>query len=606
MDGFGQNVSLFSCSFARLRISGGQPPFYMMAVDVNGGTTTHKLEAYGDGGWAWAVDRDVGAQLLLSVVDANGASGGVSSESWTVQPGERACAASTPFIPGLNVTAKVIQQAARQCQRPPLSVPGGTAPYTFTLLERGAHALNITADFIPEFSSYAAPGSSIIVIVSDASGLRSQCSPELIMPEVPCSGDPSRQSVLKRSSPQISNFPIILGAIVGLVIFFVLASASVVAFWAVRRHRRRRACSFQFGTAGQVCSLSVAESLPTNIFNTKKVVPYPVTRAHNVVVDLAESPPHLSPLNLSEAGIDMTDSASPIDNLPTSRMSGVSFVSGSQPRPTHPYAAPSLAPASASSVVLNMSVESPPSPIVPIPARLATVRAASVGSFPKEKDVWRANQHHRIRSASSALPRTRVGGLPAAGPSGLRNAIAGGSDVAAPAERLLKPREAVRDWKRRPSIDESFRPSVFVGGIRGRHSSPRRVPVAHISTSMSPVRPLPVPPLSAPVPAVASMSFGPEQGNNARFFRETRLRHVHSAGDVHAAMRAKQREAGRQLQDVTLAPREIARHLSIAHHITEYTASAGGSGTSQPQVGTGISPPPPYSELTLARILTTP
>jgi hypothetical protein len=58
-----QSDTLIACAPVVLTVSGGEPPYYMTAVEVDGAVTVRELEAHGDSEWTWVVDHHAGTPL---------------------------------------------------------------------------------------------------------------------------------------------------------------------------------------------------------------------------------------------------------------------------------------------------------------------------------------------------------------------------------------------------------------------------------------------------------------------------------------------------------------------------------------------------------------
>jgi hypothetical protein len=99
--------ALVACDIVQVNVSGGQAPYYIAAYEFNGPTTVEPLVSDNNGHWTYQVTQNpggcalnkvnllprpkadvaasyTGSQLLLGLVDATGASGGVSSTHWSV------------------------------------------------------------------------------------------------------------------------------------------------------------------------------------------------------------------------------------------------------------------------------------------------------------------------------------------------------------------------------------------------------------------------------------------------------------------------------------------------------------------------------------------
>ncbi|KAF8586764.1 hypothetical protein K439DRAFT_917258 [Ramaria rubella] len=108
-----------------------QPPYYFFAHEAAGITTVHSLGS-DINNLTWTVDHAAGSQLVLSMADAAGNSGGVAPNLYTVtSSGSTSCHAQNPTSP-VSITTNVTK-SLQSCEILPIKVSGGTKPYTVTV-----------------------------------------------------------------------------------------------------------------------------------------------------------------------------------------------------------------------------------------------------------------------------------------------------------------------------------------------------------------------------------------------------------------------------------------------------------------------------------------
>jgi len=151
----------------------GVPPFYMTAFAI-GGTPTTTLIGTSEDTLAWTVDHPIGTQLLLTVVDANGSSGGVGPSLFTVTAGQTtqcipAASTDAPFTVTANVTDTI-----NTCQPWGLTITGGAPPYNVTFAALNSPVItNVTmgpTDDAFTFIDRADPNTQLIAAISDLNG----------------------------------------------------------------------------------------------------------------------------------------------------------------------------------------------------------------------------------------------------------------------------------------------------------------------------------------------------------------------------------------------------------------------------------------------------
>jgi len=120
------------------------------------------------------VDHDfknsTGTQLLLSVVDSTGSSGGTHSPEMVVNGPATDCLpkpTTSTFTMKTNVTKELTT-----CEPLGISISGGTAPYTVSLLAADAPSVTTATlkgdDNIYTYINRASPGGQIVAAVADS------------------------------------------------------------------------------------------------------------------------------------------------------------------------------------------------------------------------------------------------------------------------------------------------------------------------------------------------------------------------------------------------------------------------------------------------------
>ncbi|KAJ6589093.1 hypothetical protein B0H19DRAFT_1102891 [Mycena capillaripes] len=182
--GFKDNVSpsLPSCKSLGITVkpfntsvnSHGVPPFYMMAFAIDG-TPVVSLIGTDESNLAWTVNQPIGTQLLLTVADSQGSSGGVPPQLYTVVAGQTTQCVTPPDTkdPPFTVTANVTD-TLNTCEPWGIKIKGGVPPYNVTLAAVNSPVVtNVTmtgADDRFTFIDRADPNSQLIAAVSDFNG----------------------------------------------------------------------------------------------------------------------------------------------------------------------------------------------------------------------------------------------------------------------------------------------------------------------------------------------------------------------------------------------------------------------------------------------------
>ncbi|KDR84614.1 hypothetical protein GALMADRAFT_151430 [Galerina marginata CBS 339.88] len=150
------------------------PPYYMMAVPVNGTPTITSIGA-DENNLSWNVTYHVGSQLILTVLDAKGNSGGTQLETMGVIAGKStACVINRIVAPPFTVTADHVKNGLATCKRWLVTMDGGIPPYNLLISTLGADWMaNMTVKsdlnaFI--YINRAPPNKNLFAAVSDSTG----------------------------------------------------------------------------------------------------------------------------------------------------------------------------------------------------------------------------------------------------------------------------------------------------------------------------------------------------------------------------------------------------------------------------------------------------
>ncbi|KAA1470780.1 hypothetical protein DENSPDRAFT_74095 [Dentipellis sp. KUC8613] len=145
----------------------------MVAYELDGLTTVSPIDMDGDN-FSWRVNHPTGSQLVLSLVDSEGNSGGVLPSVYGVSGGgSPSCLSSVPSPSTRPVLSANVTKGLSTCQSLGLTMSGGVRPYTVSIAEVGSATSNFT--LAPEDDSFsyinhAASSTALLVSMSDAAG----------------------------------------------------------------------------------------------------------------------------------------------------------------------------------------------------------------------------------------------------------------------------------------------------------------------------------------------------------------------------------------------------------------------------------------------------
>jgi len=157
----------------------GTPPYYLMAFEPAGISTT-SFVGTSPSNLSWQVNHAAGKQLLLSMADANGGAGGMSTPLFTVAAGQdTSCLPPAPST-SLAITPNVTSNLST-CDPWGLTVTGGSAPYNVSLMSVGSTIvtnISIPRGFdVLTYINRANPNGETLAAVSDSTGLFGKTSP---------------------------------------------------------------------------------------------------------------------------------------------------------------------------------------------------------------------------------------------------------------------------------------------------------------------------------------------------------------------------------------------------------------------------------------------
>ncbi|KZS94133.1 hypothetical protein SISNIDRAFT_549343 [Sistotremastrum niveocremeum HHB9708] len=172
-------IPAFKCESLSVFVSPGdsytpQPPFYMMAYEVKGPTTSSFLGS-DPKSLSWQINHAAGAQLLLYIVDAGGVPGGVAGSVYTIQTGSTSsCHSSSSTSP---VEIRSAATTITTCNSLEFAFGGGTLPYTVTILVTNLSGPSVNLTLGPDDNEYTwidtvdpAQAGVLLATVHDANG----------------------------------------------------------------------------------------------------------------------------------------------------------------------------------------------------------------------------------------------------------------------------------------------------------------------------------------------------------------------------------------------------------------------------------------------------
>ncbi|KAF9005011.1 hypothetical protein BDQ17DRAFT_1304204 [Cyathus striatus] len=249
-----QSTSLQACASLPISIiplngSSGTPPYYMQAFAV-GGTPTSTLVSTDGKNVQWKPTHPPGTNLLLSMVDSTGGSGGVDITLYTVIAGQSTDCIVNDNTNDFTISANVTDELTT-CQPWGLRIKGGIPPYNLTLAALNSTAVtNVTLPFGDDVFTYidrAVPGGQLSASISDLTGrwakgtplVRTQGSSDVSCPGLVSSSSNSNSTSNSNPTPgpqksSSKTTAIAIGIAVPVALLLILGGA--ILWW----HRRRR------------------------------------------------------------------------------------------------------------------------------------------------------------------------------------------------------------------------------------------------------------------------------------------------------------------------------------------------------------------------------
>ncbi|KAF8990712.1 hypothetical protein BDQ17DRAFT_1371574 [Cyathus striatus] len=225
----------------------GVPPYYMHAFAIDG-TPTTTLVGTDNKTLNWTPNHPPGTQLLLTLVDSAGTSGGVSPSLYTVIAGQSTQCVTTDDTNDFTTSANNTDELTT-CQPWSLKIKGGVPPYHIILAALDSpYVTNVTIPFGEDLFVYinrADPGTQLAAGISDSTGRWAKGTPLVKTKgsaDVSCTGlnsfsaNSTALAAQQQGSNSRSNNKIAFIA----VPIVVLIIAGVVYFHWNRRRRERQ------------------------------------------------------------------------------------------------------------------------------------------------------------------------------------------------------------------------------------------------------------------------------------------------------------------------------------------------------------------------------
>lgn len=234
-----QNLKLLVSSSTNNITTLGTPPYYVIAIEANGFSTT-SLVGTDPSNLSWQVNHAAGTQLMLAMTDANGSPGGMATPLFTVTNGQgTSCLPSAPST-SLAIKPNVTMDLST-CEPWGLTVTGGIPPYNITLISVGSTIVtNVTIPRSFDVFTYinkANPNGQIMASVSDATGQFGKTTPlvnTIGSADFICAGLTSQPGQSSQINPKTSSHHTVVIAVVCVVISCLVA---VILFVAYRRRK---------------------------------------------------------------------------------------------------------------------------------------------------------------------------------------------------------------------------------------------------------------------------------------------------------------------------------------------------------------------------------
>ncbi|KAH7919675.1 hypothetical protein BV22DRAFT_1133673 [Leucogyrophana mollusca] len=247
--------NLVECDTMDLSVSASESaamgPYYILAFEA-GGVSTTSLAGVGAQSPRWQVNHPTGSQLLLSMIDSKGNSGGVLHTLFTVQRSHSnttpSCLPPPPTSRSYPKIASNTSDRLEACGSWGISVTSGVPPYSISFAALGSgDVFNYSAaprgeNSFSSINNAALRGKGqVLASVSDATGVFGWTTDLIDVDDTPCLHSMHSQAAVlsARSSSHISNrATTIIIAVCTSVGGALLLTGLVLLVLALRRRRR--------------------------------------------------------------------------------------------------------------------------------------------------------------------------------------------------------------------------------------------------------------------------------------------------------------------------------------------------------------------------------
>ncbi|KXN85164.1 hypothetical protein AN958_11586 [Leucoagaricus sp. SymC.cos] len=235
----------------------GTPPYYMLAFPEGGQPITSPI-GNDNNTLSWTPEHPIGTQLILTVMDSLGNTGGTGGAVYQVveNPDNSNCS-PPPATQGFKISSNITQDGKatlETCQPWRLNIDGGIPPYTVVLDAKNAPVItNVTippSDNALVFIDRADPGTVLFAGVVDSLGRwanGTQFVSTTGSTNITCPGaitksgtqadfnqQEARQNAARNSAKRRTS--IIVGVVVSLVLFFLIVGG--VGTWLYMRRKK--------------------------------------------------------------------------------------------------------------------------------------------------------------------------------------------------------------------------------------------------------------------------------------------------------------------------------------------------------------------------------
>ncbi|KAF5350917.1 hypothetical protein D9758_010497 [Tetrapyrgos nigripes] len=330
-------LSITLSPFNPSNVTHGIPPFYMLGHEVGG---TPRLTHIGDNesSLSWTVDHPVGTQLMLNVVDAQGSSGGIPPQLYTVVNGQTTNCIQSGNDTSFTVTSNITMGAELNACAPwGLRIKGGVKPYNLTFAQLNSPNITNLTMVPPNADGYTYiqrgnPDHLLLVSVSDFTGRWAFGSPVInplgvsdCVGLVSSSGnatelDQAQKEAEDAAARNKSNRKTAIIAGVLVPVLALLIGGGIIAFY-IRRRRHRMAKEINMGPLdtipkpfideGQILSINSFLDTHSNTSpRTPKTPPGPPGLVGHTVQNSVASSEPFDPYNTTEHSSTRPNSSS--------------------------------------------------------------------------------------------------------------------------------------------------------------------------------------------------------------------------------------------------------------------------------------------------------